>query len=82
MTTASPAYLELVDFIAAGTTPETIIAFRPSQQAQARVASLIARKQEGSLSPDEQSELEDFLHLEHILIMVKAQARRNLQIAD
>jgi len=73
-----PMYFELVDFIAAGTTPEALIAFRPSDALQNRVKELIGRKEHGSLTPDEESELEEFLHLEHILILAKAQARRHL----
>jgi hypothetical protein len=40
MSAARPAYLELVDFIAAGTTPEPLIAFRPSEGVQNRVKEL------------------------------------------
>jgi hypothetical protein len=78
MSAADPAYLELVNFIAAGTTPETLLAFRPSDATQNRVRELISKKHDGTLSPDEESELEEFLHLEHILILAKAQARRHL----
>jgi hypothetical protein len=41
MSTACPAYLEIIDFIAAGTTPEGVVRFRPSSQAQHRVDELI-----------------------------------------
>jgi hypothetical protein len=75
---ASPAYLEVIHFLAAGTTPESLINFRPSEPAQARVADLIARDRQGLLAPDETQELVDFLQLEHLMIMAKAQARRNL----
>jgi hypothetical protein len=60
MTVASPAYFEFIDFIAAGGTPEQIIAFRPSVKAQQRVGELIAQEKEDHLSPDEQSELDYF----------------------
>lgn len=80
MSTASPAYLELVDFIAAGMTPETLIAFRPSEAAQGRVQNLVSRKRDGFLTPDEEGELEEFLQLEHILILAKAKARRHLSL--
>jgi hypothetical protein len=43
LSTAPPAYLELVDFIAAGTTPETLLAFRPSVAVQGRVQELILK---------------------------------------
>ncbi len=78
----SPAYLELIDFLAAGTTPESLIGFRPSESAQARIADLTARDQEQALSPAERQELADFLQLEHLMIMAKAQARRNLQLGE
>jgi hypothetical protein len=72
--------LELIDFLAAGTTPESLIEFRPSDTAQARIADLIAREQDDLLSPAEKQELADFLQLEHLMILAKAQARRNLQL--
>ena len=37
------AYQEVIDFIAAGTTPQNVVAFRPSEAAQARVEDLMAR---------------------------------------
>jgi hypothetical protein len=80
VSTANPVYLELVDFIAGGTTPETLLAFRPSHAVQSRVQDLILKKQDGLLTPDEESELDEFLHLEHILILAKAQARRHLPL--
>ena len=76
----NPAYLEVIDFLAAGITPESLISFRPSAPVQARVADLILGEQEGSLQPDEAQELADFLQLEHFMIMVKAKARRNLDL--
>ena len=43
------AYEEIVDFIAAGTTPQNVISFRPSEAAQQRVGDLLAREKEGEL---------------------------------
>lgn len=78
MSAAHPAYLEFIDFIAGGTTPEQIIAFRPSTAAQDRLKELIAREKEDRLSPDEQAELEYFFQLEHILRVAKARAEQIL----
>jgi hypothetical protein len=75
---AIPSYLEIIDFIAAGTTPQTIVDYRPSLEAQQRVTELIAREKEGGLSPEEQSELDHFIDLEHILRMAKGRARQIL----
>jgi hypothetical protein len=78
MSTATPAYLEIIEFIAAGTTPEAVTQFRPSPEAQQRVAELIEREKENGLSPEEKAELDHFMELEHILRMAKAKARRIL----
>ena len=78
MNVTSPVYFEIVDFIAAGTTPEAVIDFRPSAEAQQRVADLIEREKADTLSPEEKAELDHFLELEHILRMAKARARQIL----
>jgi hypothetical protein len=78
MSTASPAYIEIIDFIAAGTTPEAVVHFRPSPEAQQKVTELIEREKECGLSPEEKAELHHFLELEHILRMAKAKARQIL----
>jgi len=75
-------YDEIIDFIAAGTTPESVIAFRPSENLQKRVAELIERSKDGCISPEEQSELQDYLQLEHIMIMAKARARRHMRCGE
>ncbi len=75
MNASDPVYLELVDFVAGGTTPEDIVKFRPSHEAQRRVAELIEREEEERLTPEEAAELTHFLELEHILRMAKAKAR-------
>jgi len=80
MSAAHPAYMELIEFIASGTTPEAVIEFRPSESTQQRVSELIERKHDGLLSEGEASELDDFLQLEHIMIMAKARARQRLQL--
>ena len=78
MSTATPAYFEIIDFIAAGTTPEAVADFRPSPQAQRRVAELIEREKVLALSQEEEAELDHFMELEHILRMAKAKARQIL----
>jgi hypothetical protein len=77
MNVASPAYLEMLDFIVSRTTPEAMLQFRPSEANQRRVSELIERQHNGELSAEEVSELDDFLQLEHLMIMAKAQARSN-----
>jgi hypothetical protein len=75
MNAPNPIYLELVDFVAAGSTPKEVADFHSSPEAQARVAELVEREKESQLTPEETSELGHFLELEHILRMAKARAR-------
>jgi hypothetical protein len=72
------AYEEIIDFIAAGSNPSSVIAFRPSEAARARVLELVTREKAGLLTPDETSELEHYLQLEHLMRLVKARAQRFL----
>jgi hypothetical protein len=72
-------YDELIDFIAAGSTPEQVAAFSPSEAVQDRVWDLVRREKEGSLGPDEKAELDYYAQLEHILRMAKAKARLRLK---
>ena len=78
MGVASPVYLEIVDFIAAGTTPEAVMNFHPSREAQQRLAVLMEHEKAGTVSPEEKAELDHFMELEHILRMAKARARHIL----
>jgi len=78
MNVASPVYLEMIDFIVSRTTPDALSQFRPSEASQRRVSELVDRQHDGSLSAEEASELEDFVQIEHLLIMAKARARLQL----
>ena len=79
MSTASPAYLEVIDFIAAGSTSAQVAHFRPSPEAQRRVAELIEREKAAALSPEEKAELDHFMELEHIQRMARAKAKQLLR---
>ena len=77
MSPASPAY-EIIDFIAAGTTPERVVEFHPSPEAQQRIADLLEHERKQLLAPEDKAELDHFIELEHILRMAKARARQIL----
>ena len=75
------AYEEIIDFFAAGTTPESLINFQPSAIVKERVADLIFREKNGILSDDEKAELDHYLLLEHLLRLTKARAHQYLPTA-
>jgi hypothetical protein len=75
------SYEEIINFIAAGSTPEAVVAFHPSDGVQQRVVELVEHSNEGTISAEDQSELDDYLQLEHIMIMAKARARQHIKVA-
>ena len=69
------AYDEIVNFVATGTTPEKVAAFCASKESKDRVAELLHREKTTGLTPDESSELDHYLQLEHVMRLAKARAR-------
>jgi len=68
------AYEEIINFIAAGTTPQSWIEFQPSDVVKERVADLIFREKNDGLSRDEKTELDQYMLLEHLLRLAKARS--------
>jgi hypothetical protein len=68
------AYEEIIDFIAAGASPQDVVMFQPSDAAKARVADLIHREKTTGLSPVETAELDHYLQLEHVMRLAKSRA--------
>lgn len=66
---------EIVDFIAAGSTSDAVARFEPSQQTKDYVSELIHKEKTGELNPEESSELDHFMKLEHLMRLGKARAR-------
>jgi hypothetical protein len=71
---AATAYDEVINFIATGTSPEKVIAFRPSTQMQSRVSALMLKEKMGQLTAEEKAELDNYMVIEHLMRMAKAKA--------
>ncbi len=69
-------YEEIVDFIAGGSTTDSVAQWVPSQQARDRVAELLEGEKHGRLSSEERGELNHYLELEHLMRLAKARARQ------
>lgn len=76
MGAAEKIYDEMIDLFARGGGAGAVLAFRPSPQAQARVRELLDGAKNGTLSAEDQQELDRFGELEHLMQLVKARARR------
>jgi hypothetical protein len=72
------AYDEIVDLFAETTVAERILAFHPSPAMQARIEELLERNREGTLSPEDQAELDEVERLEHVMRLIKARIRQKL----
>ncbi len=73
------AYSEVVEFFASGPRPDEIIKFRPSAETQEHVRELLAKNASGSLTEEEQAELNVYSNIEHIMRLVKARARMHIK---
>lgn len=70
------AYDEIINFIAAGTSPASVVSFQPSEEVKDRIGELIAREKENELSTEEIAELNLYIQLENIMRLAKARARQ------
>ena len=73
-TDAPIAYAEVLDFLITRPTPQNIVAFKISPEAQERIRTLLDKNREGTLTETEAAELDLYEQLEHMMILLKAKA--------
>lgn len=71
----------VLEFLAGLPTPEEILALRPSEALEARVALLQEKSRVEGLTPDEEAEWQAYEYLEHLVRMAKARATLKLKAA-
>jgi hypothetical protein len=69
---------ELIAFLSAGPSPQEVAACTVSDKAQQRLRRLLALNEAGLLSEEEQTELDEIEQIEHIMLMLKVDARKQL----
>jgi hypothetical protein len=74
----SPSYLELIDFALKGKTPQEVLSFRPTPQQIERISNLRQKEHDGTITDVEIAELDTADQLEHLVIMMKKQAAKQL----
>jgi hypothetical protein len=75
-------YDEIIDFIAAGTTTQSVIDFHLSATAGERLEDLVYKHQNGELTSEEKKELDILLTLEHIMRLAKARAYKYIKAEE
>jgi hypothetical protein len=73
-TTDTSASSDFVSVLASRPSPQQVLAIRPSDAMQARVSELLRRSKDPGLSRAEESELDRYLFLEHLVGLAKARA--------
>ncbi|MBD2569513.1 hypothetical protein [Anabaena lutea] len=65
-------YKYILNFIASNPTPEQIAEFKPTPEMQDRLSTLLAHSKVGTLTPTDLKELDEYEHIEHLIVMIKA----------
>jgi hypothetical protein len=65
-------YRSILGFLASSPSPAEIATFAPAPEVQARLHTLLERSAQGSLSPTETAELDEYERIEHLMVMIKA----------
>lgn len=68
------AYDEFIEFITSSPTLEETVNFRLSDATQTHFSQLLEKNRNQTLTAEEQAELNEFLHLEHLMRMMKIRA--------
>lgn len=70
---------EVITFLARGPEPKEIVAFRPSEGSVERVRELLDKNRQGTLTPEEEAEMDGIESLNHLFTLIKAHARLHLR---
>lgn len=72
-------YEDVPAFLATNPSLQQMIDFKVSDAAQARLEELLERNRESVLTAEEQTELDKYMQYHHLMIVLKASARRGRQ---
>ncbi|HMV51234.1 MAG TPA: hypothetical protein PLD20_01165 [Blastocatellia bacterium] len=75
-------YRYILEFIAGAPSPEQIAAFEPTPEMQQRLRTLVARERANETSLLEKMELDEYVRIEHIIVMLKAGNLRHLKVKE
>jgi hypothetical protein len=76
VTDHAAVYEDLLELLAESADEKRVLAFRLSDDKQARLDELLDKNREGTLNTDELAELKSFEHFEHVVRLLKARLLR------
>lgn len=74
-----PLYDEFLDYLVEKASPEEILAFKASPEAQAYAHELLDKNNEGTLTAEEASVLQQMADFERMMTLLKAKALKALR---
>jgi len=77
-----PAHDSILDFLVEKATPQEILAFKVSDAEQQRTIELLDKQDEGTLTPQEEAELEAIRKMDLLYIALRARALRALRNSE
>lgn len=79
-TPATETATEIIEFLATDPSSHTVLDYQVSERAQTRLQRLLALNEAGMLGEYEQRELDELEQIEHIMVMLKAQIAKEMQL--
>lgn len=81
-TLAAATAAEVVEFLSHNPSPRDVLAYRAPERSQDNLRRLLALNAAGLLGENEQRELDELQRIEHVVVMLKAQAAERLRTAS
>jgi hypothetical protein len=73
-----PAHDSMLDFLVERATPQEILAYEISEAERERALELLNKQEEGTLTPDEETELDAIEQMELLYMTLRAKALKAL----
>jgi hypothetical protein len=71
---------EVLTFLLSSPTPQRIVEFRASDEAQERLRYLLEANRQGTLSSEERAELDEASQMNHFVTLLKAKAHQKFPL--
>jgi hypothetical protein len=75
-------YRYVLKFLTSNPSPQDILDFRPIPATQERISELLEKNRTGELLPAESIELDEYVHINDVLSLLKTQTFKNLKAAS
>jgi hypothetical protein len=75
-------YRAVLAFLATNPSPEAVLEFSPTAQMAERIEALAKKQRLAQLNASEMTELDEYLRIDNVMSLLKAQAFRSLQASS